>query len=577
MNLRPTPVLALLALVSCATGPARDARRAPAGSSTPAPATELVADPALAPALASLSAEDLLAHVRVLASDAFEGRAPGTEGERRTVAYLIEAFRSMGLEPGNPDGSWVQRVPLLGHVTRARATLVTPAGTRELTPLEDFVAVARREEVRLEDREVVFVGYGTVAPEMGWDDFEGVDVRGKVLVMLVNDPQVPSAGDPETLDPAVFRGKAMTYYGRWTYKYESALAHGAAAALIVHETGPAGYPWEVVSGSWGREGFDIAGAEATDGHVPVEGWIQRALAERLFAECGLDFEAAKRAALERSFRPLTLPGARLSLACDTTCRTIESQNVLALRRGVDPAQADELVVLTAHWDHLGVDPERAGDGIFNGALDNASGTAALLELAQASTLVEPDRSILFLAVTAEEKGLLGSRFYARNPLYPLAKTLANVNTDGINPWGRTLDVVNIGQGYSDLDGLLAAAAALQGRRVDPDPEPEKGFYFRSDHFSFVNEGVPALYAKAGVDYRGRPDGWGRERRARYTAEDYHKPSDELRDDWDLSGGLEDVALTLRVVWALAQGDAWPSWNEGTEFRAKREASLRAAR
>jgi Zn-dependent M28 family amino/carboxypeptidase len=529
----------------------------------------------LAPALASLTTVDLLKHMRVLSSDEFEGRGPGTEGDRKTVEYLVSQFRALGLEPGNPDGSYVQRVPLMGFETSSKAAFETPGGRIELERLKDYVALSRRERAELEGLELVFVGYGAVAPEYGWDDFKDVDVTGKAIVMLINDPPVPSASDPARLDDAVFRGKAMTYYGRWTYKYEVAKAKGAAAAILVHETGPAGYPWEVISGSWGREGFDLAGPGAADAHVPVESWIQRDVAVRLCAASGLDFESLKQAALSRDFRPVVLPGARAGFACSAKIREIESSNVVALRRG--SKKPDEKIVLTAHWDHLGKDPTRQGDQIFNGALDNASGTAALLELAQAFRQVEPERSILFLAVTAEEKGLLGSKYYATHPLWPLARTLANINMDGLNPYGRTLDVVNIGLGFSTLDEVLAREAASQGRRIEPDAEPEKGFYFRSDHFSFVKQGVPALYAESGVDFRGRPEGWGREHRERYTAEDYHKPSDEMRDDWDLSGALEDVALYLRVAWALSQAEAWPEWKPGSEFKAAREAMLAAAR
>jgi len=524
---------------------------------------------------ASLTAGELLAHMRVLASDEFEGRGPGTAGDSKTVDYLVRQFRKLGLAPGNPDGSYVQRVPLMGFETSSRASLTTAKGTFELERLKDYVAISRLARADLEALELVFVGYGTVAPEYGWDDYKGLDVKGKAIVMLVNDPQIPSAGDPARLDDALFRGKAMTYYGRWTYKYEIAKEKGAAAAILVHETGPAGYPWEVVSGSWGREGFDLAGPDAAAAHVPVESWIQRAVAERLFAESGLDFEQAKQAALKRDFRPVVLPGARASFACSAKTRQIESSNVVALRPG--RSKPDELVVLTAHWDHLGHDPSLADDGIYNGALDNASGTAALLELAEAFQGLDPERSILFLAVTAEEKGLLGSKHYAAHPLYPLAKTLANINMDGLNPFGRTLDVVGVGHGQSTLDELLAEECARQGRHVVPDPDSDKGYYFRSDHFSFVQKGVPALYAESGIEFRGRPEGWGKAQRERYTAEDYHKPSDELRDDWDLSGALEDVALYLRIAWRISEGDTWPAWKPGSEFKAVREALLGASR
>jgi hypothetical protein len=376
-------------------------------------------------ALATLSSDDLMRHVRVLAADEYAGRSPGTEGDRKTVAYLVNAFRELGLVPGNPDGSYVQRVPLMGFTTRSTAKFATPAGEIALEPLADYVAISRLERAELLDLEVVFVGYGVVAPEYGWDDYAGVDVAGKAIVMLVNDPPVsigprgPSASDPAALDPAVFRGKAMTYYGRWTYKYEIAKAKGAAAAIVVHETGPAGYPWEVISGSWGREGFDIAGPAAAAAHVPVEAWITRDVASALCAKSGLDFDELKQRAVSRDFRPVALPGTTASFDCNAEIRYIESSNVVALRPGVDPEKRDELIVLTAHWDHLGVDPTIAGDGIFNGAIDNATGTAALLELAEASMQLAPDRSLLFLAVTAEEKGLLGSKYYAANPLYPL--------------------------------------------------------------------------------------------------------------------------------------------------------------
>lgn len=524
-------------------------------------------------ALARLSPERILADVATLSSDAFEGRAPGTEGDRRTVEFLTRAFREAGLAPGNPDGTYVQAVPLMGFETSARATLRTKAGERELRPREDYVAVARKERVDLSGLELVFVGYGTVAPEYDWDDYEGVDVRGKAIVMLVNDPPVPSARDPLKLDDKVFRGKAMTYYGRWTYKYEIAKEKGAAAAILVHETGPAGYPWEVVSGSWGGEGFDLAGPDAADAHVPVEAWIQRRVAEALFADSGRDFDALKKAALSRDFKPIPLPGATLSFDCRTNTRTIESRNVLGLLPGRDPARKDEFLVLTAHWDHLGKDASLPGDPIYNGAVDNATGTAALVEMARVLRRVPLDRSVLFLAVTAEESGLLGSKYYATHPLYPLTRTLVDVNIDSMNTYGVTHDVVSIGKGFSTLDAVLERQAALQGRRVEGDPEPEKGFYFRSDHFSFAKQGVPSLYAESGIDYVDRPAGWGKQRRDRYTAEQYHKPADEIGDDWDLAGLIEDLELYLRVIADISQSAAWPEWNPGTEFRAVREAQL----
>jgi len=393
-------------------------------------------------------------------------------------------------------------------------------------------------------------------------------------VMLINDPPVPDPNDPTKLDPNVFRGDAMTYYGRWTYKYEIASEKGAAGAIIVHETGPAGYPWEVVVGSWGRENFDIASPGGNAGRVKIEAWITEARARELFAAAGQDFDALKAAATRRDFRPVSLGGTATFRTTSTT-REIRSRNVIAKLEGSDPELRNEYVVYTAHWDHLG----RDGDQIFSGALDNASGTAGLLQLARAfaSLPTPPRRSVLFLAVTGEERGLLGAKYYAENPLYPLERTVANINIDGLNQWGRTEDIVIIGYGNSTLDLLVEEEAAAQGRVVVPDPEPEKGFFYRSDHFEFAKKGVPALYTDAGIRYIGKPEGWGEMKREEYTANDYHKPSDVIKPDWDLSGAVEDLQLLFRVGFRVADGGAWPEWMPGTEFRAVREAMLKAAR
>ncbi|HLU24918.1 MAG TPA: M28 family metallopeptidase, partial [Longimicrobiales bacterium] len=425
--------------------------------------------------------------------------------------------------------------------------------------------------------EIVFVGYGVVAPEYGWDDYKDVDVRGKTILMLVNDPAVPDPADPSRLDPNVFRGDAMTYYGRWTYKYEIASEKGAAAAIVIHETGPAGYPWEVVAGSWGGENFTIAGSTGPD-RVQVEAWITEAKARELLAAAGQDFDALKQAAVQRDFRPVTL-NATADFRVRTTTREVQSRNVIAKLEGSDPARRDEYVIYTAHWDHLGKDETREGDQIFNGALDNATGTAGLIEIAEAFTQLPepPARSVLFLAVTAEEQGLLGAKHYAENPLYPLERTLANINMDGLNQWGRTRDVVVIGYGNSTLDDILAQEAESQGRVLAPDAEPEKGFYYRSDHFEFAKKGVPALFTDGGVQYIGKPEGWAQAKSDEYTMNDYHKPSDEVKPDWDLSGAVEDLQLLFRVGYRVAQGTTWPEWFPGTEFRPVREAMLKAAR
>lgn len=558
MNNRIAAILAFGLVTACA---------APLGRYTSA---------SLVPAETGITADNLMAHIRVLASDRFEGRAPGTVGEELTVDYLTAQFRQMGLKPGNPDGTYVQAVPLVG-ITSTRSASLTAGGQRmRMRFPDDYVSVSRRfsPKIAVKDSDLVFVGYGVVAPEYGWDDYKGVDVRGKTVVMLINDPAVPDPDDPSKLDDTSFNGKAMTYYGRWTYKYEIASEKGAAAALIVHETGPAGYPYEVVSGSWGREDFDIDRPDGNKDRVAVEGWITEERARKLFELSGLRFEDMKKAAVRKDFKPVPLP-AKASFTVNNKLRRVNSKNVIARLEGSDPALKDQYVVYTAHWDHLGRDPKKEGDPIFNGALDNASGTAGLLELAQAYARLPqpPRRSVLFLAVTAEEKGLLGSKWYAAHPLYPLTRTVANINMDGLNQWGRTEDMVVIGKGQSTLEDTLAKMVGSQGRVLVPDPESEKGFYYRSDHFEFAKVGVPALYAEGGTVYRGKPAEFSQQKRDEYTASDYHKVSDEVKPDWDLGGAVEDLRLLFRVGLAVAEEDAYPQWKEGSEFKARREAMM----
>ena len=520
----------------------------------------------MASVAAGLSADTLLAEIEVLASDELEGRAPGSAGEAKTVAYLTEQFNALGLQPGNPDGTWVQNVPLVGITPMPGDTLtVTKDGdTRTLEPGRDYVAATKHvvDEVSV-DAEFVFVGYGAVAPEYDWDDFRDVDVRGKILLFLVNDPPLDDA----------FGGDAMTYYGRWTYKHEIAAARGAAGSLVIHETGPAGYPWEVIGGNPHAESFDLVADDNNRGRATIEGWIQRSAAETLFEMAGLDFEQAKVRAADRSFRPIPL-GVTGSTRVRNVLRTIDSQNVVAKIEGSDAP--DEIVMYVAHWDHLGKDASLTGDQIFNGAVDNASGTAGLIELARAFTEAAepPRRSIVFLAVTAEEQGLIGSKHYGENPLYPPAQTVAAINMDGLNQWGRTRDLTIVGMGQSALDQMAAEVGARLGRTLNPDPEPEKGFYYRSDHFSFAKAGIPAFYADAGVEYLDKPDGYGLQKRAEYTADDYHKVSDEVKPGWDLSGALEDLTFMYHLGARLAAGDEWPAWSETSEFRAIREAQGR---
>jgi Zn-dependent M28 family amino/carboxypeptidase len=553
------------------------------GGDSPEPASRESGEPvrgAIEASLGSITADGLLRHIQVLASDEFEGRAPGGRGEELTVQYLIEQFQAAGLAPGNPDGTYVQNVPLVGTLpTSIEASFEVGGAAVPLEGKTDFMIETphAKPKVSVESSPIVFVGYGVVAPEYGWDDFKGMDVAGKTLLMLVNDPAVPDPGDAVSLDPEMFNGTAMTYYGRWTYKYEIAAEKGAAAVLVIHETGPAGYPWAVPANGWMQEEFDVVSAPGGTEPAPIHGWIHLDATRRLFAAANLDFDELKQAAIDPEFRPVEL-GGRASFTIENTIREVSSRNVIAKLEGADPDRRGEYVIYTAHWDHLGRNENLEGDQIYNGAKDNASGTAGLLEIARAFAGLEtpPDRSILFLAVTAEERGLLGAKYYAQNPLYPLERTLANINMDGANLWGATEDVVVIGLGNSTLDDVLATAAAEMGRVLLADPEPEKGFFYRSDHFEFAKEGVPALYVDEGTRVLGQPAGYGEEKRQQYTANDYHKPSDEIKPDWDLTGAVDDFRLLFLVGNEVATAAAWPEWKAGTEFKAKREAMLRAA-
>ena len=508
-----------------------------------------------------IGAETLMAGIERLASDEFEGRAPGSAGEALTVEYLIDQFRELGLDPGNPDGTWVQDVPLVGITPLSGDVLTVSAGEEQhiLEPGVDYVAYTKRvvDEVEV-DAEFVFVGYGAVAPEYGWDDFKDLDVSGKFLLFLVNDPP----GEER------FGGSAMTYYGRWTYKHEIAAERGAAGALVIHETGPAGYPWEVIGSSPYAESFDLVADDQNMGRAAIEGWIQRDTVASLFEMAGLDFETAKSQAATVDFQPVQL-GVAGRTRVRNSLRTIDSQNVAALIPGADAPE--EVVLYMAHWDHLGRDEGLEGDQIYNGAADNATGTAGLIELARAFKLGEPRRrSILLLAVTAEEQGLLGSRYYGEYPLYPAAQTVAALNMDVLNQWGRTRDLTIVGMGQSGLDEVALDVAARLERVLNPDPEPEKGFYYRSDHFSFARVGIPAFYADPGVEYLEKSPGYGIEKRNEYTANDYHAVTDEVKPDWDLAGAIDDLTFMYEMGGQLADADEWPEWSETSEFRAIRE-------
>ncbi|MGJ8670911.1 MAG: M28 family metallopeptidase [Oceanococcus sp.] len=517
---------------------------------------------------AAIDEKALLKHISVLASDKFEGRLPGSRGEQRTLEYLVEQFEDAGAEAGNPDGTYLQSVPLAG-LTASVDVGVSVNGKPLPMLLHDDISVSsnRIEKlIRVRKSPLVFVGYGVQAPEYQWDDYKGMDMRGKTLLVLVNDPAVRMPGSAD-LDESMFKGKAMTYYGRWSYKHEIAAKLGADAVLVIHETEPAGYPWGVVAGHSGEEHFTLDAANANSDQVPVKGWIRDGKVRELLALAGKDFDRLKAAAARSDFQPIALPAAA-SFQVRNTVRKVNSANVVA--KVIGTQHPDEYIVYTAHWDHLGRNSNFNGDQIYNGAVDNASGTAGLLELAEVFAAQPPARSVLLLAVTAEEQGLLGARHYVNNPLVPLHKTWANINMDAMNLWGRTADVVLVGKGQNSLELDLMAEAAKQSRRVVAEATPEKGFYFRSDHFEFARKGVPALYARSGKEFVGKDADFGMSKAAQYIAEDYHQVSDEIKPDWDLSGQVADLQLLEQVGRRVANSATPPSWNPKSEFARVRQ-------
>jgi Zn-dependent M28 family amino/carboxypeptidase len=561
----------LLCLLLAATACSRNGASVPQSSQGSSPTVAVASMPKADP-------QAILGHIKVLSSDEYEGRAPGTKGEELTLKYIQDQFKALNLKPGNADGSYLQKVPLVGITgTEAKPLTISKGAKKQAFKWSDDVVAWTKhvaDGAAVENSDVVFAGYGVDAPEFKWNDFKDVDVKGKTIIVLVNDPAVRDAQDASKLDPNMFKGDAMTYYGRWTYKFEEGAKRGAAAIFVVHETGPAGYPFSVVQGNL-REKFDLVTPDKNMGRANIEGWITLDTAKKILALGGQDFDALKKQAATRDFQPVPL-GLKASFAVKNALRTIDSQNVVAKLEGSDSRLKDEYVVYSAHWDHLGIGAPVNGDKIYNGALDNASGVATVLELAKAFSQVQPQpkRSILFLMVTAEEQGLLGSQYYATTPLYPLNKTVANINIDGVNQWGRTKDFTVIGMGASDLDDYLKAAADEQGRVLRPDPEPEKGFYYRSDHFNFAKQGVPALDPDAGIEYIGKDPAYGKAKRDEYTEKDYHAPSDEIKPDWDLSGAVEDGQLLFAVGYRVANADKLPEWKPGNEFKATREASLK---
>jgi Zn-dependent M28 family amino/carboxypeptidase len=528
----------------------------------------------LQPALEAITPDGLLAHIKVLASDEFEGRSPGTKGEDLSVNYITDQFKKIGLKPGNPDGTYTQEVPLAGIKSEPRMSFVIGDKTMDLKYPDEFVASSARlqPEIKIEKSDLVFVGYGVVTPEYGWDDYKNVDVRGKTLLMFIGDPPVPDPKDPSKLNDKMFKGKAMTYYGRWTYKYEIAAQKGAAAAIIIHETEPAAYPWQVVRSSWSKENFELDNPDKNMDAVSARSWITLEVAKKLLADSGQEFDALKKSAITKDFRPVVL-NAKANIEIKQQVRSFKSHNVIGKLEGSDSKLRDEYIIYTAHWDHLGRHPELQGDQIFNGAIDNASGVASVIELAAAFMQVNPPpkRSVLFMATTAEEAGLLGAKFYAEHPLYPLEKTLADINLDSMNVWGKARDIEDLSLGFSTLDDLLAAAAKRQGRSAIPDSRPDKGKIYRADNFEFSKAGLPSLYVGKGEHLLSRPE-TAPLRSDEFDSTDYHQVTDEVRPDWDLSGAVQDVQLLFEVGYQVANGDKFPEWKPGSEFRVKGSAS-----
>jgi Zn-dependent M28 family amino/carboxypeptidase len=528
-----------------------------------------VVSPAEKAAADAIRPELLRAHVRFLASDLLEGRGPASRGDRLAQAYIAGQFEALGLEPGAPGGGWYQPFDVVGIETRMPERVAFSKGGRSetLARLEDYIASSgvQAPAVTLRDAEVVFVGYGIVAPEFEWDDYKGADLKGKVLLMMNNDPQD---------DPKLFAGKTRLWYGRWDYKYESAARVGAAGAIIIHTEPSAGYKWQVVQNSWTGEQFELP--DEGGPRLQVRAWATEAASRRIASLGGHDLDALRAAAERRDFRPVPL-GVTLNLELSARIQRKQTGNVIGRLPGRDPVLGKQAVIYTSHHDHFGTKETPPGaDGIYNGALDNASGTSALLAIARAMTALPraPRRSVLFAAVAAEEQGLLGSKYLAGHLPLPAGRLAANINVDGINIWGRTRDLTMVGLGKSNLDDYVRALAAMQGgREVVPDQFPDKGFFYRSDQFSFAKIGVPAAYFDAGTDVIGKPNDWGREQQQAYEDRHYHQPSDELRDDWDFSGAVEDAQLMFYLGLKAANAERMPAWKPGDEFEAARKKAL----
>ena len=527
--------------------------------------------PAAEQAAQAIDEDALRGPIRFLADDLLEGRGPASRGDQLTQLYLATTLESLGLEPGGENGTYLQPFDIVGITSEVPETWTFRKGgqTLDLKCWDEFIAASGVQEpaARIDDAELVFVGYGIEAPEYQWDDFKGMDLKGKVLLMLNNDPD---------WDPKLFEGNRRLYYGRWTYKYESAARQGAAGAIIIHTTPSAGYPWQVVQTSWTGEQFELP-AEG-EPRIQVAAWATEDAARALAKLGGKDLDALREQARSRDFKPVPL-GVTTSLTLPNKISRVQTANVGGLLRGSDPKLKDEVVIYTAHHDHLGIgEPDKAGDKIYNGALDNAAGTAQVLAIAKAFTALPepPRRSILFLFVAAEEQGLLGSEYYAKHPTFPPGKIAANINYDGGNIWGRATELTFIGLGKSVLDEVVERYAAAQDRTVVGDQFPDRGFFYRSDQFNFAKIGVPAIYLDTGTKFRGKPPEWGKQQIEAWEADNYHQPSDELTPEWNFDGMIEDALLGFFVGLDIAQSDKLPAWNPGDEFEAARKAALAAA-
>ena len=514
-----------------------------------------------------ITASTIAAHVRFLADDLLEGRAPSSRGSELAMRYVAAQFERLGLVPAGDDGSWLQRFDIVGMKSEVTTPITVAAGGKSLVvkPIVESVVNPGLQQpaMGVRDADVVFVGYGITAPEQKWDDFKNVDVRGKVLLVMNNDPED---------DPSLFAGKTRLYYGRWDYKYAEAARHGAAGVIIIHTDHSASYPWHVVQSSWTGEQFELP-ATPSEPRVTLRMWATEDACRRIAALGGKNLDELRRAAEKRDFHPVAL-GVKLTAAVKVALTRSRTANVLGKLPGSDPKLASEMVVVSAHHDHLGM-REGKGDTIYNGAQDNASGVAAMLNVAEAMAALEPrpKRSILFAAVAAEESGLLGSQYFCEHPIIPPGRIAADVNIDGINIWGKTSDIAYVGLGKSTLDDVVAAVARAQGRQVTGDDQPDKGGFYRSDQFNFAKIGVPALYLKAGVRHPGHDAQWGHDLKDKYNNERYHQPSDQIDATWNLDGAVEDVQLMTVTLLRIADAPKMPEWRHGDEFEAARKQAL----